>query len=68
MLSRINYVPVALRLFPKMWSVRVLSVFPGTKDFTVALVHPVSYRSCTNQENLGKKKFLHLRMIILKDP
>lgn len=61
MLNRINYIPVALLIIfisnDVVCSVRVLSVLPGTKGFTVALVHPVSYRSCTNQENLEKAAF-----------
>lgn len=55
-----------------VWSVRVLSVLPGTKGFTVALVHPVSYRSRTNQENLEKiflslRHAVDLRMIIFNN-
>lgn len=51
MLSKINYIPISLLFIfiskDVVWSVKVLSVLPGTKGFTVALVHPVSYRSCT---------------------
>lgn len=54
MLRKLNYIPEALLIIlifkDAVWSVKVLSVLPGTKGFTVAVEHPVSYRSCTNLE------------------
>lgn len=62
---KFNYIPAALLIIfiskDVVWSVRVLSVFHGKKGFTVALVHPASYRTQESRKNI----FLSLRHVDL---